>query len=179
MEDAMRKLIAGAVAALMLVPPAAAYADQPVQSVTLASDNSGLLAAILPGFTKATGISVRVLALGTGQALDTARRGDADLVLVHDPADEQKFLDDGSGINPRQIARSAGNGPHLINRYDVIELNPAKYRDAKLAAAKILADWLVSPAGQAAIGGYRVDGRQLFIPSAEPAERVPASQRFD
>ena len=65
----MRKLIAGAVTALMLVP-AAAYSDQPAQSVTLASDNSGLLAAILPGFTRATGISVRVLALSTNQALD-------------------------------------------------------------------------------------------------------------
>jgi ABC-type tungstate transport system permease subunit len=178
MEDAMRKLIAGAVTALMLVP-AAAYSDQPAQSVTLASDNSGLLAAILPGFTRATGISVRVLALSTNQALDAARRGDADLVLVHDPVAEQKFLDDGSGINPRQIARNAENDPHLINRYDVIELNPAKYRDAKLADAKTLADWLVSPVGQAAIGGYHDNGRQLFTPSAEPPERMPANQRYD
>jgi tungstate transport system substrate-binding protein len=54
----------------------------------------------------------------------------------------------------------------LINRYDVIELNPEKHGDRKLAAAKVFADWLVSPAGQAAIGGYRVDGETLFSPSA-------------
>lgn len=64
---------------------AAAYAaDAPPQTIVLASttsvDNSGLLQAILPGFTKATNISVKVLAQGTGQALDTARRDDADLV---------------------------------------------------------------------------------------------------
>ena len=75
--------------------PIAGHADPARQSITFASttsvDNSGLLAAILPAFTKATGISVRVLALGTGQALDTARRGDADLVLLHDPEAEQKI----------------------------------------------------------------------------------------
>src|SRR6187399_882566 len=71
---------------------------------TTSVDNSGLLAAILPVFAKASGIEVHVLALGTGQALDTARRGDADLVLVHDPEAEQKFLDEGHGINRRQIA---------------------------------------------------------------------------
>ena len=105
----MWKLLAGAaMSALLLCSPLTARADRPAQSIVLASttsvENSGLLAAILPGFTKATGISVRVLALGTGQALDTARRGDADLVLVHDPEAEQKFIDDGNGINRRQIA---------------------------------------------------------------------------
>ena len=83
------------IAALLLVLPIAGHADPARQSITFASttsvDNSGLLAAILPAFTKATGISVRVLALGTGQALDTARRGDADLVLLHDPEAEQKI----------------------------------------------------------------------------------------
>ena len=56
--------------------------------------------------------------------------------------------------------------PHLINRYDVIELNPAKHGPARLDAAKIFADWLVSPEGQQAIGAYQVDGQQLFNPSA-------------
>jgi tungstate transport system substrate-binding protein len=55
--------------------------------------------------------------------------------------------------------------PLLINRYDVIELNPQKYADRNLAAAHVFADWLVSPAGQA-IGEYKVSGEQLFIPSA-------------
>src|SRR5678815_5382043 len=92
-----------------MAPPARSQASGAAQNEnTLASttsvDNSGLLAAILPGFTQASGVTVRVLALGTGQALDTARRGDADLVLVHDPEAEQKFLDEGHGINRRQIA---------------------------------------------------------------------------
>jgi len=71
---------------------------------TTSVENSGLLGAILPSFTKATNISVKILAQGTGQALDTARRGDADLVLVHDPEAEAKFIGDGHGINRRQIA---------------------------------------------------------------------------
>ena len=103
----MRKFVARAAVALLLLLPGVGHAD-PAESITLASttsvDNSGLLAAILPIFTKATGISVKVLALGTGQALDTARRGDADLVLVHDPEAEQKFISEGYGIVRRQIA---------------------------------------------------------------------------
>jgi tungstate transport system substrate-binding protein len=55
----------------------------------------------------------------------------------------------------------------LINRYVVIELNPAKHPDAKLAAAHKFADWLVSAEGQAAIGAYRVRDQQLFNPSAD------------
>jgi tungstate transport system substrate-binding protein len=56
-----------------------------VLASTTSVENSGLLAHILPQFTNATGISVHVLAQGTGQALATAAHGDADLVLVHDP----------------------------------------------------------------------------------------------
>ena len=78
------------------------------QSIILASttsvENSGLLASILPQFTAKTGITVRVVAQGTGKALDTARRGDADLLLVHDPEAEQEFLDEGHGVRRRQIA---------------------------------------------------------------------------
>ncbi|MBV9017393.1 MAG: substrate-binding domain-containing protein, partial [Alphaproteobacteria bacterium] len=213
-----------------------------------------------------------VLAQGTGQALDTARRGDADLVLVHDPEAEQQFMDQGYGVGRRQIAwndfilvgpradpahvggghdavaaltaianakapfvsrgdRSGTNAlelrlwkmagiepargerawysdigggmgqalnaaaampgytlsdrgtwlsfknketliiavegdPRLINRYDVIELNPEKHPGERLAAAHRLAEWLVSAEGQKAIGAYQVDGQQLFHPSA-------------
>jgi tungstate transport system substrate-binding protein len=78
------------------------------RSIVLASttsvENSGLLAHILPLFTKKTGITVHVLAQGTGQALQTAARNDADLVLVHDPEAEQKFIAAGDGIERRQIA---------------------------------------------------------------------------
>jgi ABC-type tungstate transport system permease subunit len=54
--------------------------------------------------TDATGIGVHVIAQGTGQALETARRGDADLVLVHDPEAEEKFIGEGFGIDRQQIA---------------------------------------------------------------------------
>jgi len=106
----MRRLWLGLIAGLaMFAVAGSAGAQAPGQeTITLASttsvDNSGPLAAILPEFTKATGITVHVLALGTGQALDTARRGDADIVLVHDPEAEQQFIDDGNGINRQQIA---------------------------------------------------------------------------
>src|ERR1700675_5097773 len=78
------------------------------QSIVLASttsvEASGLLANILPQFTARTGITVNVVAQGTGKALDTARRGDADLLLVHDPEAEQQFMDEGHGSTRRQIA---------------------------------------------------------------------------
>ena len=78
------------------------------QSIVLASttsvEASGLLASILPQFTAKTGIAVNVVAQGTGKALDTARRGDADLLLVHDPEAEQQFMDEGHGSTRRQIA---------------------------------------------------------------------------
>ncbi len=78
------------------------------RSIILASttsvESSGLLAGILPKFTAKTGIAVNVVAQGTGKALDTARRGDADLLLVHDPEAEQQFMDEGHGASRRQIA---------------------------------------------------------------------------
>ena len=247
------------------------------QTILLASttsvENSGLLARILPEFTEETGIQVRVLAQGTGQALLTAARGNADLVLVHDPEAEEEFIAAGHGIERRQIAwndfvvvgprsdpvriagshdvvaafsaiatarspfvsrgdksgtdalehrlwsaakidpvriggawyRDIGGGmgaalntaaainaytlsdrgtwlsfgnkrdltvlvegdPRLLNRYDVILLDPLKHPEAKHEPARRFADWLASPAGQAAIGAYEINGEQLFHPSAE------------
>src|SRR5947209_8625465 len=71
---------------------------------TTSVESSGLLANILPQFTAKTGITVNVVAQGTGKALDTARRGDADLLLVHDPEAERQFMDEGHGSTRRQIA---------------------------------------------------------------------------
>ncbi|MFL5266921.1 MAG: substrate-binding domain-containing protein [Stellaceae bacterium] len=247
------------------------------RSIRLASttsvENSGLLGQILPNFTKETGIEVHVLAQGTGQALATAARGDADLVLVHDPEAEEKFIAEGHGVDRRQIAwndfivvgprsdpahvgggrdavaafsaiaearapfvsrgdksgtdalekrlwraaetdpakagggawyRDIGGGmgaalntasamgaytlsdrgtwlsfgnkgdltvlvegdPRLLNRYDVILLDPKKHPEAKHQPARRFADWLASPDGQAAIGAYKVKSEQLFHPSA-------------
>ncbi len=65
---------------------------------TTSTEQSGLFRHLLPLFEKAAGIQVRVVALGTGQALDMGRRGDADVVLVHAPALEKKFVADGYGV---------------------------------------------------------------------------------
>jgi tungstate transport system substrate-binding protein len=65
---------------------------------TTSTEQSGLFGYILPIFEKASGIKVRVVALGTGQALDLARRGDADVVFVHAKAAEEKFLAEGQGV---------------------------------------------------------------------------------
>ena len=62
---------------------------------TTSTEQSGLFGYLLPLFTKATGIEVKVVALGTGQALDVGRRGDADVVFVHDRQAEEKFLAEG------------------------------------------------------------------------------------
>jgi tungstate transport system substrate-binding protein len=68
-----------------------------VQSTT-STQNSGLFEHILPLFTKKTGIEVRVVAVGTGQALKNAENGDGDVVLVHSQPDEEKFVADGWGV---------------------------------------------------------------------------------
>jgi tungstate transport system substrate-binding protein len=65
---------------------------------TTSTEQSGLFRHLLPAFGKKTGIDVRVVAVGTGQALDLARRGDADVVFVHDPDAEAKFLAGGFGV---------------------------------------------------------------------------------
>ena len=245
--------------------------DVIVLASTTSVENSGLLSAILPQFRQTSGIEVRVVALGTGQALDTARRGDADLVLVHDPDAEERFVAEGHGVNRTEIAwndfivvgpasdqahiaegrdavmafqriaetrvpfisrgdnsgtdalekrlwraaginplatglgswyRDVGSGmgaalnfasamngytlsdrgtwlsfgnkgslkilvqgdPRLINRYDLIQLNPAKHPNAKLTLARRFAEWLRSDEGQKGIAAYMVNGEQLFHP---------------
>ncbi len=70
---------------------------------TTSTENSGLLADILPRFTADTGIEVRVIALGTGQAIRVARNGDADVLLVHHTASEEQFVADGFGVERYQV----------------------------------------------------------------------------
>lgn len=78
-------------------------ADSITVSSTTSTEQSGLFAHLLPQFEAKTGIKVRVVALGTGQALDLGRRGDADVVLVHDRAAEDKFVKEGHGTNRRDV----------------------------------------------------------------------------
>lgn len=92
-------------AVLMCLAVSASIAQE--RSIVLASttstEQSGLFAHLLPGFTQASGIKVKVVALGTGQALDVARRGDADVLLVHDAAAEAKFIAEGHGVARRAV----------------------------------------------------------------------------
>lgn len=92
------------VAIIAAITPGFAAEQSIVLASTTSVESSGLLANILPLFTATTGIAVNVVAQGTGKALDTARRGDADVLLVHDPEAEQQFMAEGYGSTRRQIA---------------------------------------------------------------------------
>ena len=95
-----RTLIAVAAlgAAVLVVPVASAQDKSIVVASTTSTQDSGLFEYLLPLFTKKTGITVKVVAQGTGQALDTGRRGDADVVFVHAKSAEEKFLAEGQGV---------------------------------------------------------------------------------
>jgi tungstate transport system substrate-binding protein len=133
-----RRVVSYVLAVALLSTYAAAEDAKPsiVVASTTSTEQSGLFAHLLPAFTKASGIEVRVVAVGTGQALDLARRGDVDVVLVHDPAAEQKFLAEGFG---------AKRYPVMYNDFVVVgpKFDPAGVRGlgvvpafAKLEAAK-------------------------------------------
>ena len=92
-------LLAGIAASL----PAQAQDRFVVMASTTSTEQSGLFGHLLPIFTRETGISVRVVAQGTGQALATARKGDADLVFVHDRDAEDKFVAEGFGLARRDV----------------------------------------------------------------------------
>jgi tungstate transport system substrate-binding protein len=96
----MRGWITNIARALGVLGAAAALAQQPfiVVASTTSTEQSGLFGHLLPAFEKDTGISVRVVAVGTGQALDIGRRGDADVVFVHDKAAELEWLAAGNGV---------------------------------------------------------------------------------
>jgi len=272
---AVRRLQRGLAALALLAFAGAVHAQGKaiVVASTTSTEQSGLFAHLLPRFRQATGIEVRVVALGTGQALDVARRGDADVVFVHDPQAEARFVAEGFGL-PRRgvmandfvlvgpkadpagargrdvaaalakvaaaravfVSRGDKSGTHaaerrywqaagidlgvrkpagyrecgcgmgpalniaasigayvladrgtwlnfrnrgdlailvegdqrLVNQYSVIVVDPARHPHVKKDLAQAFADWLVSPAGQAAIAAYRVGGEPVFVPNAAP-----------
>ena len=93
-----KAIVKSALAASVFVASMAASAQSIVVASTTSTEQSGLFSHLLPEFKKASGIDVKVVALGTGQALDTGRRGDADVVFVHDQKAEDKFVADGFGV---------------------------------------------------------------------------------
>jgi len=255
--------------------PGAAGAQEKsiVMASTTSTEQSGLFSHLLPAFKAATGIDVHVVAVGTGQAIDIGKRGDADVLFVHDRAAEEKFVAEGWGLkrsdvmyndfvlvgpasdpagvkghditaalkklatsNSTFVSRGDKSGTHsaelrywraagidapaghvagykqcgcgmgpalniasqadayvltdrgtwlnfknrgnlailvegdrsLFNQYGVIVVNPARHPHVKVRLAQAFADWVLSPAGQAAIASYRIGGEQLFFPNAKP-----------
>ncbi|BAO31251.1 extracellular solute-binding protein [Sulfuritalea hydrogenivorans] len=99
------RLFRSAIAVLGVLAASASQAQDRFITVssTTSTEQSGLFGQLLPAFEKASGIKVRVVALGTGQALDLARRGDADVVFVHDKAAEEKFIAEGYGVKRQEV----------------------------------------------------------------------------
>ncbi len=121
-----------ALLALGVAPAAVGHAED--RFITLASttstENSGLFAALLPRFTERTGIEVRVVAVGSDQALRMARRGDADVLLVHDRDAEEKFVAEGWGVERFEV---------MFNEFVLVGPagDPAGIRETKDAAAAV------------------------------------------
>jgi len=95
--------VIGAFVALLAVSPALAQEKSIVVASTTSTQDSGLYGFILPLFKQKTGIDVKVVALGTGQALDFARRGSADVALVHAREAEEKFIAQGFGVKRHSV----------------------------------------------------------------------------
>jgi len=94
----VRRCLIAMVAAVLFAATAFAQEKSIVVASTTSTQDSGLFGHLLPVFKAKTGIDVRVVAQGTGQALDTGRRGDADVVFVHARAAEEKFVAEGFGV---------------------------------------------------------------------------------
>ena len=125
-----RVVLLGALAAAMAsaAPPAWSQDRFIVMASTTSTEQSGLFGHLLPLFKQATGVDVRVVAVGTGQALDMARRGDADVVFVHDTAAEEKFVAEGFSVK---------RWPVMYNDFVVVgpASDPAKIKGNDIAAA--------------------------------------------
>ena len=266
------RLVAVLAFALLLVAPGARAGEFITVASTTSTQNAGLFDHLLPLFEAETGIEVRVVAVGTGQALRLARNGDADLLLVHDKPSEEAFVAEGYGsqrfdlmyndfvlVGPARdpagiagaddaaaalgriaeadapfVSRGDDSGTHrreralwkaagvdptgasgtwyreagqgmgatlnaatmmeaytladrgtwlsmrgrldmrllvegdagLRNQYGVTLVSADKHPHVKAALARRFAEWLISPAGQAAIDGFTIDGERLFIPNA-------------
>jgi tungstate transport system substrate-binding protein len=258
-----------ATCALALAVPALAQDFITVASTT-STEQSGLFKHLLREANAALGLEVRVVAVGTGQALDMARRGDADVVFVHDKPAEERFVAEGFGVKRHDVmyndfvivgpkgdpagargkdvvaalkkiaaaqvpfaSRGDNSGTHaaelrywklagieprggwyretgsgmgptlntaagmnayvladrgtwlsfrnrgelailvegdtrLFNQYGVMLVNPAKHPHVKKVPGQRFVDWLISPAGQASIAAYRIQGEQLFFPNYWP-----------
>ncbi len=269
MNPIRRKTLLAVVGVALATFGGAAAAQAITMASTTSTEQSGLFGHLLPAFKQASGLDVKVVAVGTGQAIDMARRGDADVLFVHDQVAEEKFVADGfaakrhpvmyndfvlvgpksdpngtrgqdivaalkkiAAANAPFISRGDKSGTHaaelrywlqagvaqakgsgykecgcgmgpalniaasanayaltdrgtwlnfrnradlailvegdqrLFNQYGVMAVSAAKHPHVKAADAQKFVDWIISPAGQAAIAGYKIGGEQLFFPNA-------------
>jgi tungstate transport system substrate-binding protein len=133
------------------------------RSITVASttstEQSGLFGHILPIFEKASGIKVKVVALGTGQAIDMARRGDADVAFVHDKVKEEAFVAEGAGVDRREVM------------YNDLILAGPKSDPAKIAGNDILD-------GLKRIAAVDAASRPIFVSRGDKSGTHAAELRF-
>lgn len=146
-----------------------AHADERriVLASTTSTDHSGLLADLVPRFTARTGIEVRVLAVGTGQAFDIARRGDADVLLVHDRIGEEAFVAAGHGHDRRDV---------MYNDYILLgpSEDPAGVRgsdDVAAALRRIAASGSVFTSRGDDSGTHRTERRLWALAGVDPSSR--------
>ena len=120
--------LVGAIGAALLLAQAVAQEKSIVVASTTSTQDSGLFEYLLPIFQQKSGIAVKVIAQGTGQALDTGRRGDADVVFVHAKSAEEKFLAEGQGVK---------RNPVMYNDFVLIgpKSDPAGIKGNDIAAA--------------------------------------------
>src|SRR5215831_9813278 len=123
----LRPFAFAAIFALLVHAVAVAQEHSIVVASTTSTEQSGLFGFLLPRFTAHTGITVKVVAVGTGQALDIGRRGDADVVFVHDRPAEDKFMAQGFGVrrydvmyNDFVIIGPTADPAHIAGGRDVI-----------------------------------------------------------
>jgi tungstate transport system substrate-binding protein len=128
-----RRFILSAASGLAILAALPAWAQEFITvASTTSTENSGLFGHILPMFQQETGIEVRVVAQGTGQALETGRRGDADVVFVHARAQEEQFVSEGDGVQRFDV---------MYNDFVIVGPgeDPAGVRSADSAAAAMAA----------------------------------------
>lgn len=127
-QRVIRAACAWTALALALAAPMSHARETITVASTTSTEQSGLFRHLLPQFERATGIEARIVAVGTGQALDLGRRGDADVVFVHDEAAERKFIADGSGVK---------RFPVMYNDFILVgpRSDPAGARGKDIAAA--------------------------------------------
>jgi tungstate transport system substrate-binding protein len=159
-------------ACVLIASPAAAQDKSIVVASTTSTQDSGLFGHILPRFKAITGIDVKVVAQGTGQALDTGRRGDADVVFVHAKSQEEKFVADGFGvqrfdvmyndfvlIGPKSDPAKIKGGKDILSALKTIHLTNAPFvsrGDKSGTHAAELALWKAATLDPACLGAPSV-----------------------